>query len=99
MTDEIALTKAMARAARAEALLRDELLVESFDTMEREYIQAWRQSPARDTDGRERLWQAVQIVSRVRDHLKSVVNNGKLAQRELQDIEKLGERRKLFGVV
>ncbi len=99
MTDEIALTKALARAARAEALLRDELLVESLDAMEREYIAAWQRSASRDTDARERLWQAVQVVARVRDHLTSVVNNGKLAQREMQDLETLGERRKLFGVV
>ncbi len=99
MTDEIALTKALARAARAEALLRDELLVDYLDAMEREYIAAWQRSASRDTDARERLWQAVQVVARVRDHLTSVVINGKLAQREMQDLETLGERRKLFGVV
>ena len=51
---------------------------------------------ARDTDARERLWQAVQIVAKVRDHLTGVVTGGKLARRELDD---LAGRRKYFGIV
>ena len=34
--------------------------------------------PARDVDGRERLWQAVNIVGKVKDHLTTILNNGKL---------------------
>lgn len=96
MSDEIALQRATERAARAEALMRDELLVEAFMTLDRDYIKAWRETPARDTDARERLWQAVQVVAKVRDHLTSTVNNGKLAARELND---LADRKKRFGVL
>jgi hypothetical protein len=95
-TDEIALNRAAERAARAEALLRDELLLEAFDTLDQEYVKAWRATAARDNDARERLWQAVQIVAKVRDHLGSVLSSGKLAQRELND---LAERKKRFGIV
>ncbi len=84
--DEIALSKAIERAARAEALQRDELLGEALDTLERDYVTAWRATPARDTDARERLWQAVQVVAKVRDHLAQVVAGGKLAQRELNEL-------------
>ncbi len=96
MSDEIALNRAAERAARADVLLRDELLAEAFATLERDYVKAWRETAARDTDARERLWQAVQIVAKVRDHLTSVVNNGKLAERELAA---LAGRRKRFGFV
>jgi hypothetical protein len=95
-TDEIALNRAAERAARAETLLRDELLAEAFDILDQEYVKAWRATAARDDDARERLWQAVQIVAKVRDHLASAVANGKLAQRELND---LAERKKRFGMV
>lgn len=95
MSDEIALQRATERAARAEALMRDELLVEAFMTLDRDYIKAWRETPARDTDARERLWQAVQVVAKVRDHLTSTVNNGKLAARELND---LADRKRRFGI-
>ena len=96
MADEIALARAGERAARADALLRDELLTEAFAALDRDYIKAWRETAVRDTDARERLWQACQVVAKVRDHLTNAVNGGKLAQRELND---LAERQKRFGII
>jgi len=95
MTDEIALNKAAERGARAQRLLDDDLLKEAFETLDSDYAKAWRATAARDTDARERLWQAVQIVGKVRDHLVTVVNGGKLAQREMNEIA----GRKRFGIV
>ena len=94
--DDLALNKAIERAARAEALQRDELLTEALDALDRDYVGAWRATHARDTDARERLWQAVQVVAKVRDHLGRVLTNGKLARRELDD---LAGRRRRFGIV
>ena len=96
MADEIALNRAAERGARAQRLLEDDLLAEAFATLDAEYTKAWRTTAARDTDARERLWQAVQIVAKVRDHLASVASGGKLARRELDD---LAARRKYFGIV
>jgi hypothetical protein len=95
MSDELALNRASERGARAQRLLDDELLKEAFETLDRDYAKAWRETAARDTDARERLWQAVQIVGKVRDHLVTVVNGGKLAQREMNEIA----GRKRFGIV
>jgi len=95
MADEIALTKAGERAARAQRLLDDALLIEAFDTLDRDYLKAWRATAARDTDARERLWQAVQVVAKVRDHLAGAVTNGKLAQRELDE---LAARKRRWGM-
>jgi hypothetical protein len=92
MADEIALTRAAERGARAQSLLGDELLNGSLRDREEGYIRAWRETAARDTDARERLWQAVQVVGKVRDHLGSVVAGGKLAQRELNDLAQLRQR-------
>jgi hypothetical protein len=80
------LQAAISRGARAEALLNNELLQEAFARLEQDYIEAWKISPARDTDGRERLWQAVNIVAKVRDHMVRVINDGKLSQRHLNDL-------------
>jgi hypothetical protein len=87
---------AASRGARAEALLNDELLKEAFDTLDAAYVKAWRDTGAKDDDARQRLWQAVQIVSKVKDHLQSVASGGKLAQRELND---LAGKRKYLGLV
>jgi hypothetical protein len=86
MSDELALNKAAERGARAQRLLEDDLLGEALETLDRDYARAWRATAARDTDARERLWQAVQVVAKVRDHLVRVVNGGKLAQRELGEL-------------
>jgi hypothetical protein len=83
------LQRDIGRGARAAELLKNELMQESFVTLERDYIAAWKITPARDTDGRERLWQAVNIVGLVRDHLVKVANDGKLAQRHLNELVKL----------
>ena len=86
MTDETALARDIDRAAHAGRLVGDALLNESFDALEADYVAAWRATAVRDTDARERLWQAVQVVAKVRDHLAHVVAGGKLAQRELDEI-------------
>ena len=80
------LEAAITRGARAKELLTNELLQEAFTRLEADYILAWRQTPARDTDARERLWQAVNIVGKVKDNLTTILSNGKLAQRELDDL-------------
>ena len=88
------LNTAMVRGSRAQALLRDELLQESLAVLERDYIEAWKTSPARDTDGRERLWQAVNVVGKVRDHLVKVANDGKLAVAEIEMLAKADAAKK-----
>jgi hypothetical protein len=94
--DEIKLNADLARRARAEALLENDLLQEAFGRLEQRYVEEWRVSQFRDTDARERLWQAVNILGKVKDHLAKIVRDGKLTQRE---IDQLAERRKRFGIV
>ncbi len=85
------LNRDIVRGARAAELLTSELLQECFATLERDYIEAWKIAAARDTDGRERLWQAVNIVGKVRGHLVKVANDGKLAQRQLQELTRAAQ--------
>ncbi|QPF93766.1 hypothetical protein [Bradyrhizobium commune] len=99
MSDESSLERAAAKAARAEALLDDELLGEAFDTLETGYIAAWRATTVDDAAGREKLFLAINIVGKVRDHLAAVVANGKLARAELKELAETAERRKRFGII
>lgn len=91
MDNEAKLQTAVSRGARAKVLLQDDILKDAFEALERDYIKGWRVTHARDTDARERLWQAVNVIGKVRDHLFQVVNDGKLAQRQIDD---LAEREK-----
>lgn len=73
----------LARSHQAEALLKDPLLIEAFATIDQEIIAKWTASPARDAEGREKLWLMQQMLHRVKVHLESVVESGKLARATL----------------
>jgi hypothetical protein len=99
MSDENTLERAAAKAVRAEALRDDEILNEAFDTLEKSYVAAWRATTVDDAAGREKLFLAINIVGKVRDHLAGVVANGKLARAELKELAEMAERRKRFGII
>lgn len=75
-----------ARGVRAKELLENPLLVESYETIEREIMQAWESSPVRDIEGREKLYQMLMILRRVKRHIQSVVETGEMARRTLADV-------------
>jgi len=99
MNDESKLDQAAAKAARAEALLDNELLAEAFTGLEDGYTAAWRATAIDDVAAREKLFLAINIVGKVRDHLAAVIANGKLAQAELKEIAQVAERRRRFGIL
>lgn len=99
MSDQSRLDQAVIKAARAQELVDNELLTESLRTLEESYASAWRATVIDDVAGREKLFLAINIVGKVRDHLYAVVANGRLAQVELKELAQVGERRKRFGIL
>lgn len=99
MSDETPLDADIRRGNDATLLLANPALIEAFDKLRADYLVAWEASPARDTDGRERLWQAYQIVGKVRTHLEHVASGGRLARKQVDEVAKLGERQKRFGII
>ena len=77
------LNAAMVRGARAQELLRSELLQECFAQLEADYIETWKTLPALATEAAERLRIAVNVVGKVKEHLERVAANGRLAQTEI----------------
>jgi hypothetical protein len=74
---------AIYEAQRADNLLNDDLLNKTFATIRQTYIDALISSHVDDEKGREKLYLAINIVGKVRDHLQAVLDNGKLAKAEL----------------
>ncbi|HVI55482.1 MAG TPA: hypothetical protein VM621_10580 [Luteibacter sp.] len=68
------------RGHQAKAILEDALYREAFDTVRSEIETQWRNSPARDAEGREKLWLSSKILDRLEQHLASVMESGKLAR-------------------
>ena len=94
--DEFALRRDMEAAAQVQALLANEHVADAFASLEAAYLAAWKVTAARDSEGREKLWQAVQIVGKVKSHLEAVAANGRLAERQIQEITAQPKR---FGIV
>ena len=97
--DEAKLGEAAAKALRAQDLLDNELFGEAFRGLEDSYTAAWRATGIDDVAARERLFLAINVVGKVRDHLTAIVINGKLAQAELKELAQVAERRKRFGIL
>lgn len=99
MSNEYKLRHDTERALRARQLLDNELLAEAFASLEDAYAKAWRSTVIDDSAGREKLFLAINIVGKVREHLTGIVTNGKLAEAELKQLALLAERKKRFGVL
>ncbi len=76
------------RAERAQQLLEDPLMKESFDSLETTYLSAWRESRPGEELEREVLWQAWFALDAVRQHLNMVMQNGKIARDALDKLKR-----------
>ena len=80
------------RANRAKEVLENEIFVEACEAIEQELIEQWKNSPARDSDGREKIWSYQCLLKKVRTHLISTMESGKLAEMELIHKQTLKEK-------
>jgi hypothetical protein len=80
----------IARGRQAQAILNDPLFAETFKTLKQEIIDKWAACPARDTEGREWLWQHYQVALKFEEALTTVLNTGKMAvkEREMSLVER-----------
>ena len=74
MSDEDAID----RAHRAARLMDDELLNEALDLMRETYLNTWEHTPVRDVLLREKLWMMISAVRLFKQHLRSVLDGGKV---------------------
>ena len=74
----------MERAAKVEALLSDPLITEAFETLEQEFVTAWKQSAIADQAARENIYQLLQALEALKGHFVKVLEDGKLAKDRLK---------------
>jgi glycerol-3-phosphate O-acyltransferase len=85
------------RGQRAQELLDNETLQQALDAIEAEVIQLWGDCPARDTDGKEALWQLYRTSKKFRGLLTGYVQTGKLATENMKHHEAKRGLRAVFG--
>lgn len=74
----------LARAQKAHAEL--EFVGPYLDKLQLQYFNAWKDSDPRDVAGREALFAAVQVAGKVGSHLKTIIEDGKIAAKEIENL-------------
>ena len=86
-------------ADRAKEVLENEAFQQVFADAKQEITEQWTKSPARDQDGREKLWLMLSMLNKLEAMLQSSLDSGKLAKLDLAHEKSLMERAKgLIGL-
>ena len=82
------LTSEVSRGEKAKLLLEEPLIKESFETLKKEFQQAILNKKQNEDEARRALWQAYHLTDRVENHLRTVMETGKLAATQLNQLKK-----------
>lgn len=86
MSEQERLMRQRETAQRLQRLLHEAGIDAAFDDLRERYVAAMLTTTGEDDDQRRRLWQAVQVLDQVRAHLAAVLADGRLADRQLDDL-------------
>ena len=88
------LQKEVSQANKAKQLFENPLLKESFDKLKKLYADSLFNTGAKETETREKLWLAYNVVGKVEQNLLEMIDTGKLASKQLEDYRKSIDRKK-----
>jgi len=75
--------KEIQRGQQAKRILEDPIFVEALQKVSQELDQEWINSPIRDTEGREKIYMMKKMLGVLHVQLKSVLETGKLATKQI----------------
>jgi len=78
--------KQIQQGQRAKQLLDDPLLKEAFEYLTEQYKTEIFNTSYNDHDQRQVLWMAYNMLDKIKGHLVSVMETGKLASSELENL-------------
>tara|TARA_R100001463_G_scaffold44146_2_gene91906 strand:+ start:132 stop:392 length:261 start_codon:yes stop_codon:yes gene_type:complete len=76
------------RGVRAKAILEDELFKETLETLKQSYTEAIFQTGPNDELARTKIYLAYQILGKFENHFRTIMETGKLAEKQLLDLRK-----------
>ena len=85
---EAKLQQEVSQANKVKQLFENPLLKESFEKLKKLYAESLFNTGAKETEAREKLWLAYNVVGKVEQNLLEILDTGKLASKELEDFRK-----------
>ncbi len=85
---ESKLQQEVSQANKAKELFNNPLLQESFEKLKKLYSNSLFNTGAKETETREKLWLAYNVVGKVEQNLLEMIDTGKLAEKQLEDYRK-----------
>lgn len=82
---------------RAREVLENEAYQDAIESLKQEIVEQWKQSPARDEAGREKLWSLLKMADKLEAILRTTLETGKLAELDLNHRQTLMDRAKSFA--
>ncbi len=78
------MTDATARAAHAQRLMDDPMLIEALTNIRVAAIKVWESTATDGAQAREFAWLTVKVVNRIETELQSIIDNGRIAAARVQ---------------
>jgi hypothetical protein len=78
------INEAISRGSRAKEVLDNEEFQAAFEQLEKEIYTQWTESPARDVEGREKLFLMLGLSKKLKQIIQTTLETGKLAELNLQ---------------
>jgi len=91
VSDEDKLQNDVRKGLEAQALLDNSLFKETLAYLEQSYIAAWKAT------GAPELWGKVQSLESVRDHLNTVIRDGRLADAQVAQLVQRRKRERKYA--
>ena len=85
----------LSRSYQAKQILGNKLFQEAFSSLKKIYSEALlEKTGAKESETREKLWIAYNVVGKVEQHLQSILETGKLAEKQLEVFRKQQQDKK-----
>ena len=84
---------------RAREILENPVFQQVFTDYRTEITDQWQKSPARDLEGREKLWLMLSMLTKLESMLQTTLDSGKLSMKDLEYKQSMADRAKsLIGI-
>ena len=93
--DQAGRSQEISRSNQAKQVLENKIFIEAIESLKKLYSEALlEKTGANESETREKLWIAYNVVGKVEQHLQTVIETGKLAQKQLEDFRKQHQQTK-----